>query len=338
MSEKLQKVLARAGLGSRREMEAVIAEGRVSVNGSIVTLGTRVEDTDKVRFDGNAVQMITEDDNVCRVLAYHKPEGELCTRKDPEGRKTVFDRLPPLKSGRWIAIGRLDINTSGLLLFTTDGELANRLMHPSHEVEREYSVRVFGEVTDKVIQNLRMGVELEDGLAKFQKIKGVAPGTGADGLNQWYNVLLSEGRNREVRRLWESQGIQVSRLIRIRYGSLVLDRRLPRGGWSELSLEEINYLRAIVSLAPETTARNLERKETRIRQGRIRRSLKNNEARVKSTDGRAKHKKEADDEDRQPRGKGKTKPAGSGVPLHGHKKPTRQRSPSKGPVKKRTRI
>ena len=336
MSEKLQKVLARAGLGSRREMEAVIAEGRVSVNGDIVTLGSRVEETDKVRFDGHPVQIITEEENVCRILAYHKPEGELCTRKDPEGRKTVFDRLPPLKSGRWIAIGRLDINTSGLLLFTTDGELANRLMHPSHEVEREYSVRVFGEVTPKIIQNLRMGVELEDGPAKFQKIKGVPASVGADGLNQWYNVLLSEGRNREVRRLWESQGIQVSRLIRIRYGSLVLDRRLPRGGWSELALEEINYLRAIVSLAPETTARNLERKETRIRQGRIRRSLKNNEARQKpKKDGRLGKEIE---ETNEPRGKGRTKPAGSGVPLHGKKRPTKQRSPKKGPVKKRTRI
>jgi len=330
MSEKLQKVLARAGLGSRREMEAVIAEGRVSVNGSLVTLGTRVEETDKVRLDGNPVQVVTEEDSVCRILAYHKPEGELCTRKDPEGRKTVFDRLPPLKTGRWIAIGRLDINTSGLLLFTTDGELANRLMHPSHEVEREYSVRVFGEVTPKVIQNLRTGVELEDGPAKFQKIKGVPAEVGAEGLNQWYNVLLSEGRNREVRRLWESQGIQVSRLIRIRYGSLVLDRRLPRGGWSELSLEEINYLRDIVSLPHETTARSLERKETRIRQGRIRRSLKNNEARQRTK------KKEEENEDKQPRGKGQAKPTGSGIPRNTKKKPMKPRS--KGPMKKRTRI
>ncbi|CAM2925994.1 23S rRNA pseudouridine(2605) synthase RluB [Moritella viscosa] len=335
MSEKLQKVLARAGLGSRREMEAVIAEGRVSVNGDIVTLGSRVEEADKIRFDGNPVSVIKEEDAVCRILAYHKPEGELCTRKDPEGRKTVFDRLPPLKSGRWIAIGRLDINTSGLLLFTTDGELANRLMHPSHEVEREYSCRIFGEVTPKIIQNLRMGVELEDGPAKFQKIKGVAAGTGGEGLNQWYNVLLSEGRNREVRRLWESQGIQVSRLIRIRYGSLVLDRRLPRGGWSELALEEINYLRTLVSLDPETTARSLERKETRIRQGRIRRSLKNNDARQKPTkSGRLGKEIE---EINEPRGKGRTKPTGSGVPIHkGKKGPTKQQ---RGPkAKKRTRI
>ena len=335
MSEKLQKVLARAGLGSRREMEAVIAEGRVSVNGEMVTLGTRVEEVDKIRLDGNPVSVVKEEDAVCRILAYHKPEGELCTRKDPEGRKTVFDRLPPLKSGRWIAIGRLDINTSGLLLFTTDGELANRLMHPSHEVEREYSCRIFGEVTPKIIQNLRMGVELEDGPAKFQKIKGVAEGTGGEGLNQWYNVLLSEGRNREVRRLWESQGIQVSRLIRIRYGSLVLDRRLPRGGWSELALEEINYLRTLVSLPPETTARSLERKETRIRQGRIRRSLKNNDARQKPTkSGRLGKEIE---ETNEPRGKGRTKPTGSGVPIHkGKKGPTKQQ---RGPkAKKRTRI
>ena len=335
MSEKLQKVLARAGLGSRREMEAVIAEGRVSVNGEIITLGTRVEEVDKIRLDGNPVNVIKEEDAVCRILAYHKPEGELCTRKDPEGRKTVFDRLPPLKSGRWIAIGRLDINTSGLLLFTTDGELANRLMHPSHEVEREYSCRIFGEVTPKIIQNLRMGVELEDGPAKFQKIKGVAAGTGGEGLNQWYNVLLSEGRNRVVRRLWESQGIQVSRLIRIRYGSLVLDRRLPRGGWSELALEEINYLRTLVSLPPETTARSLERKETRIRQGRIRRSLKNNDARQKPT--RSGRLGKEIEETNEPRGKGRTKPTGSGIPIHkGKKGPAKQQ---RGPkAKKRTRI
>ncbi len=328
MSEKLQKVLARAGLGSRREMETAIAEGRVSVNGSIVTLGTRVEAADKIRFDGNAVAAMTEDETVCRVLAYHKPEGELCTRKDPEGRKTVFDRLPPLKTGRWIAIGRLDINTSGLLLFTTDGELANRLMHPSHEVEREYSVRVFGEVTDKMIQNLRMGVELEDGPAKFQKIKS----GGGDGINQWYNVLLSEGRNREVRRLWESQGIQVSRLIRVRYGSLVLDRRLPRGGWSELSLEEINYLRAIVSLPPETTARKLERKETRIRQGRIRRSLKNNEARQRSN----KREEEKRNAGRPGKHQSRDEEHCASPSRRAKKKPIQRHR--KGPVKKRTRI
>ena len=216
MSEKLQKVLARAGHGSRREMEALITAGRVSVDGKVATLGDRVEVNAVIRVDGHTVKTRAEEEMICRVLAYHKPEGEMCTRHDPEGRPTVFDRLPKLDSARWIAVGRLDVNTSGLLLFTTDGELANRLMHPSHEVEREYAVRVFGEITEAMLQRLRKGVQLEDGMAKFNKIKPA----GGEGLNQWFNVTLTEGRNREVRRLWESQEVQVSRLMRVRYGDV----------------------------------------------------------------------------------------------------------------------
>ncbi|MBU1310386.1 MAG: 23S rRNA pseudouridine(2605) synthase RluB, partial [Gammaproteobacteria bacterium] len=246
-NEKLQKVLARAGLGSRREMEDWISGGRVTVDGKPATLGDRISPNQQVRVDGHPVQIASEEQQICRVLAYHKPEGEICSRTDPEGRPTVFSRLPTIKGARWIAIGRLDINTSGLLLFTTDGELANRLMHPKFEVEREYAVRVFGEINDAMIQRLRTGVELEDGKANFKKIKAL-PG---EGINRWFHVVLTEGRNREVRRMWESQGAVVSRLIRVRYGDLLLPKHLPAGGYAEYPLDEVNYLRKLVSLAPE---------------------------------------------------------------------------------------
>ncbi|WP_199611315.1 23S rRNA pseudouridine(2605) synthase RluB [Flocculibacter collagenilyticus] len=281
MSEKLQKVLARAGVGSRREMESVIAEGRVSVDGKVATLGDRVEPTQKVRVDGREIKISSEQDTVCRVLMYHKPEGELCTRHDPEGRKTVFDRLPKLREGRWIAIGRLDINTSGLLMFTTDGELANRLMHPKFEIEREYAVRVFGEVDDAMLQRLRNGVTLEDGPAKFKSIKNA----GGEGINHWFHVMLTEGRNREVRRLWESQGVQVSRLIRVRYGDLELEKSLPQGGWKELELGKVNYLRKLVELRPEreTKVKPIERRSAKRKQtAQIRRAVKKHNIRKKS--------------------------------------------------------
>ncbi|ABE55716.1 ribosomal large subunit pseudouridine synthase B [Shewanella denitrificans OS217] len=248
MSEKLQKVLARAGHGSRREMEAWIAAGRVSVDGEIATLGDRVEVDAKIRIDGRTTSIKTADDMICRVLAYHKPEGEICSRKDPEGRPTVFERLPKIRDSRWVAVGRLDINTSGLLLFTSDGDLANRLMHPSNEVEREYAVRTFGQVTDANVQSLRTGVMLEDGPAQFDTIKPA----GGEGINSWWHVTLKEGRNREVRRLWESQEIQVSRLIRVRYGMVELPKTLPRGGWIELPLDQVNYLRQLAGLEAET--------------------------------------------------------------------------------------
>jgi 23S rRNA pseudouridine2605 synthase len=280
MSEKLQKVLARAGVGSRREMETYIESGRVSVDGKIATLGDRVDEKQVIRVDGHVLKLEAKEERICRVLMYHKPEGELCTRKDPEGRRTVFDRLPRLDGDRWIAIGRLDINTSGLLLFTNDGELANRLMHPKFEIEREYSSRVFGEVNNQMLKTLTMGVELEDGPAKFLKIKPM----GGEGLNTWYNVTLTEGRNREVRRLWQSQGVEVSRLIRIRYGELNLDKRLPQGGWAELKLEDVNYLRSAVSLKPETQTKLSvmpeRRNEKRAQVNRIRKAVKKHNQRV----------------------------------------------------------
>jgi len=281
MSEKLQKVLARAGKGSRRELEKYISDGRVNVNGKTAYLGDRVDGTEQIRIDGHPVTLKAKDDDICRVLMYNKPEGEMCTRKDPEGRPTVFDRLPPLDASRWVAVGRLDINTSGMLLFTTDGELARRLMHPSKKVEREYAVRIFGEVTEAMLQTLRAGVKLEDGPAKFQKITY----RGGEGRNHWFHVVLSEGRNREVRRLWESQDVQVSRLIRVRYGDMEMKRQLPAGGWTELNLKEVNYYRKLVDLEPETQSKVKvdEKSMDNAKSRRIRRSVKKHQNRQQAT-------------------------------------------------------
>lgn len=246
MSEKLQKVLARAGLGSRRQLEEWIKAGRISVNGVIAKLGDRVDAKVQIRVDGYLLSSQTVNKQKCRVLLYHKPEGELCTRKDPEGRPTVFDKLPLLRQGRWISVGRLDMNTSGVLLFTTDGELANSLMHPSTQIEREYAVRVFGRATDDMLKQLKRGVMLEDGMARFTQLTEA----GGEGANRWYHVTLCEGRNREVRRLWESQeGLKVSRLIRIRFGHITLPPLLRSGKWEELSLEEITTLSAFAKQA-----------------------------------------------------------------------------------------
>lgn len=287
-SEKLQKVLARAGKGSRREMETYISAGRVSVDGKVAYLGDRVLGNEQIRIDGHPVVFMAEEDDLCRVIVYNKPEGEMCTRKDPEGRPTVFDRLPPLENSRWIAVGRLDINTSGMLLFTTDGELANRLMHPSQKVEREYAVRVFGEVNEAMLQTLRAGVKLEDGPARFQKITY----KGGEGRNHWFHVVLSEGRNREVRRLWESQDVQVSRLIRVRYGDMEMKRQLPLGGWNELSLVDVNYFRKLVDLAPETQSKVKvdEKVMDNAKSRRIRRSVKKHQHRHQQQSTRRRRK------------------------------------------------
>lgn len=287
MSEKLQKVLARAGVGSRREMETYIANNRVSVGGKVAKLGDRVDGTETIRVDGHVVEVRSQEEEICRVIMYNKPEGEMCTRKDPEGRPTVFDRLPQLKNSRWIGIGRLDVNTSGLLLFTNDGELANRLMHPKYEIEREYSVRVFGEVTGEALRNLTQGVELEDGIAKFDKVKGEPTPVDEENpqfKNSWYNVSLREGRNREVRRLWASQGLTVSRLIRVRYADVNLDRRLIQGGWKELELDDLNRLRKKSGLDRETREFNPVIKKDnaqtrRTEHARIKRAVKKHKQR-----------------------------------------------------------
>lgn len=246
MSEKLQKVLARIGLGSRRYMEEVIAAGRVSVNGKIAQVGERIEPTDELRIDGRKVQFQVEDEIRRRVLVYYKPEGEICSRNDPEKRPTVFDNLPQISNDRWVMVGRLDINSTGLLLFTNDGELANRLMHPSNEIEREYAVRVMGEVTPQMRNTLLKGVTLDDGPAKFESFSDL----GGEGINRWYQVVVKEGRNREVRRLFESQGLKVSRLLRTRYGSITLPRELRTGRWTELDKQDIDNLVKQVELKP----------------------------------------------------------------------------------------
>ncbi len=226
MDEKLQKVLARRGLGSRREMERWIEAGRIRVNGEPATLGDRVTEQDRLQLDGRALVHAAKN-SVPQVLLYHKPLGEVCTRKDPENRPSVFSRLPKLSGQRWISVGRLDINTTGLLLFTTDGELANALMHPRSGLDREYLVRVNGEVDDAVLQRLKDGVELDDGMARFTDIQeGRGQGGGA---NSWFYVALMEGRNREVRRLWESQGLKVSRLKRVRFGNVVIPSSVKAG-------------------------------------------------------------------------------------------------------------
>ncbi|MGE5153617.1 MAG: 23S rRNA pseudouridine(2605) synthase RluB [Bdellovibrio bacteriovorus] len=242
----MQKVLAELGLGSRRVVEGWIGEGRIRVNGQVAKLGDRVTSADRIRLDGHEVRRTRRREVTREIIAYHKPEGELVTRRDPEERPTVFRRLPRPKAGRWIAVGRLDINTSGLILFTTDGELANRLMHPSREVEREYAVRILGEVPPGALARLTEGIELEDGLARFERVEE----RGGSGANRWYHVVLREGRNREVRRLWEAAGCQVSRLIRVRYGNVELGRRLFPGVWRRLTEEEQAALLAIAGLAP----------------------------------------------------------------------------------------
>ncbi|MBK1851723.1 pseudouridine synthase [Marinobacter sp. 1-4A] len=243
--ERIQKLLARAGIGSRREIEGWMEAGRLTVNGEVVTPGQKATVTDRFELDEKRLEVAAAAVTVRRVLIYNKPEGEVTTRKDPEGRPTVFDRLPRLKDNRWISIGRLDINTTGLVLFTTDGELANRLMHPSSQIDREYAVRVFGEVDDAMIERLMAGVLLEDGMAKFSDISPA----GGSGINRWFHVTLLEGRNREVRRLWESQGVRVSRLKRVRYGPVFLPSRLTLGKWEELDQKAVDVISGTVGLA-----------------------------------------------------------------------------------------
>ncbi|MBI1174768.1 MAG: pseudouridine synthase [Sideroxydans sp.] len=244
--ERLQKVLAQAGVGSRREMEEWISAGRVTVNGEVATLGMRVVAGDLIRADKRTVHVKTLGQNLPRILLYHKQEGEIVSRDDPEKRASVFDKLPRLKGQKWIAIGRLDFNTSGLLIFTTSGDLANHLMHPRFEVEREYAVRVQGEMTPEQMKMMtRQGIELEDGPVKFEKLTD----EGGEGFNHWYRLILKEGRNRIVRRTFEALGLTVSRLMRVRFGIVNLPPRLKRGMMAELGEGEINQVLEWAGLA-----------------------------------------------------------------------------------------
>lgn len=269
MDEKLQKVLARAGLGSRREIEAWISAGFVKVNGQVAKLGDRVTEKDQLQVRGRRLSPQELATPVTEVILYNKPENELVTRSDEQGRDTIFARLPKPKSGRWIAIGRLDVNTTGLLLLTNNGELANRLMHPSKAIERAYLVRVFGEVAKDVLDKLLSGVPLEDGMANFDQLEPLKSLEPTDSINRWYRVTLLEGRNREVRRLWESQGVQVSRLKRIAFGNINLPRTLRQGKTIPASLEQINGLLVMVDLPkmeaePRKAARPFNRDGTRM--------------------------------------------------------------------------
>lgn len=251
--ERLQKVMAAAGLGSRRALEKRIGNGDVWLNGEVASLGQSVSAGDSITFEQTQWRVVSKPVQH-RALIYNKPEGEVTSRSDPDGRPTVFDRLPTVRNARWVAVGRLDINTTGLLLLTTDGELANAMMHPSSNVDREYACRVRGQASAEQLQNLREGVELEDGPARFSDIQEA----GGSGENQWFHVTIMEGRNREVRRLWESQGLTVGRLKRVRYGAAFLPKRLQMGKWSEISAKDIRVLREDIGLPSEGKSLSLQ--------------------------------------------------------------------------------
>ena len=243
-TERLHKVLAQVGIGSRRDMEDWIISGRVSVNGQPAHIGQLVSLGDRVKVNGKLVNLRFESDRLPRVLMYHKQEGEIVSRSDPEGRPSVFASLPKVRGGRWVNVGRLDFNTSGLLLFTTSGELANRLMHPRYQIMREYAVRVLGELTEDARHQLLDGVPLEDGEARFTTFEDA----GGEGANHWYRVTLSEGKNREVRRMFEAVGVTVSRLMRVRYGPLILPPSLKRGRSEDLNEAQVTMLMEAVGM------------------------------------------------------------------------------------------
>lgn len=242
MSEKIQKVLANAGLASRRQIEAWIAAGRITLNGRLATIGDRMTYHDVVCVDGREIKLARSKNQKTRVLIYHKPEGEICSRNDPEGRPTIFERLPLIRNSRWICVGRLDFNTSGLLLITNDGELANHLMHPRSQIEREYAVRIRGEVPEEALMKLHKGIDLEDGPGRFTEITDA----GGQGSNHWYHVTVTEGRNRFVRRMWEALDFTVSRLIRVRFGNIYLPNNLRRGHFVELHEDELESLNRFI--------------------------------------------------------------------------------------------
>lgn len=266
---RLHKALADAGIGSRREMEAWIAEGRVTVNGETAQVGDRVTSKDVIKVSGRRVYLRAPEGKRVRVLLYHKQEGEIVSRDDPKGRATVFEQLPKIRGAKWVSVGRLDFNTEGLMIFTTSGELANRLMHPRFEVEREYAVRVLGELTPEMQQQLVDGIELEDGEARVESLAEA----GGEGANRWWRVVIKEGRYREVRRLFDAVGVKVSRLIRTRYGVVALPPQLKRGQKHELDETEVKRLlrwadMPIPDSRPRPAGRNAPRKPASSRSGK----------------------------------------------------------------------
>ncbi len=264
MADRIQKVLAAAGHGSRRKVETWIREGRLAIDGRIAALGDHIDGTEKITFDGRplAVRSVAQ---AHRHIIYNKPSDEITSREDPDGRKLVFDSLPSLKGSRWVAVGRLDLATTGLLIFTTDGALANGLMHPSAEIVRKYAVRIHGNPGRSLLEKLQSGVTLVDGPAKFDTVDS----GGGDGANRWFNVTLREGRNREVRRLWEAVGLEVSRLIRLAYGPIQLPRRLRRGKYEALTPAQVRSLYLAAGLeapvgdyrSPKSTRKSVWRKQ-----------------------------------------------------------------------------
>lgn len=331
--ERLQKLLSKAGLGSRRMIEERVLRGEIEIDNRPASIGDTLRDGQTVRLDGRefVVRAVTHEGP--RVLCYNKPEGEVTTTVDPEGRPTVFDRLPRLKGARWIVVGRLDINTAGLLLFTTDGELANRLMHPSREIEREYLVRVHGEVAEESLQRLQAGVELEDGPAHFDEIEAL----GGEGSNQWFKVVIREGRQREVRRLWEAVGAEVSRLKRVRYGVIELGKDLKRGWYRELEADEIVRLTESVELPMST------RSELRVMPVEAARKFERGQRRDRRPGDRPNWKREAAEALGERRG-GERRPAAPnprarpGEEFRARSEDTRRRSPApeRGPRTERT--
>lgn len=264
MSERLQKLMARAGIDSRRKIESAITAGEIVLNGEVATLGAKAEAGDRLRYAGKRYRVAQGSAETARVIAYHKPEGRVTTRSDERNRPTVFQDLPRLKSSRWVAIGRLDYNTTGLLLFTDNGDLANGLMHPSSEVEREYACRVRGPVSDEDIKRLHDGIELEDGMAKFQRVWF----DGGTDNNQWYRVVLTEGRNREVRRVWATLGYQLSRLIRVRYGPVELPGWLRAGKITDVEEGLLTHLYEVAGISPKHTDAPLKLEYDSVRRGR----------------------------------------------------------------------
>ena len=257
--ERIQKALARQGLGSRRQIEGWIKEGLIKLNGEVIELGQLVDTGDIVMHNGRKIIIRDVQQTLPRVLMYHKPEGEVCSRSDPEGRPTIFDHAPGLKHSRWIAVGRLDINTSGLILLTDDGDLANKLMHPSSQLQREYAVRVMGKATAEQLKQLTHGVDLEDGKARFEDIVETTNEEnegGSSSFNRWYHVVLMEGRNREVRRMWEAVDLKVSRLMRVRYGSVLMTKSNRPGRFYELEPKDIRELASLAGIEYDKSLRS----------------------------------------------------------------------------------